>query len=118
MVLVGDTARVPLVAFVPVQLPEAVHEIALVEDQVTTEALPEAMLVGLAENVTVGARPPRRKSTKFRRLPSGPSSVEKSEPFTAAPAVAIILAAIGPDTAGEASTKGESAIIEASALAN
>ena len=52
---VGDTVRVPLVAFVPVQPPEAVHEVALVEDQVTIETLPEVMLVGLAENVTVGA---------------------------------------------------------------
>ena len=53
--LVGDTVRVPLVAFVPVQPPEAVHEVALVEDQVTSETLPEVMLAGLAENDTVGA---------------------------------------------------------------
>jgi len=53
-VLAGDTARVPLVAFVPVQPPEAVHEVALVEDQVTIETLPEVMLAGLAENDTVG----------------------------------------------------------------
>ena len=52
--LVGDTARVPLVAFVPLQPPAAVHEVALVEDQVTVEILPDVMLVGLAENVTVG----------------------------------------------------------------
>ena len=54
MLLVGDTASVPLVAFVPVQPPPAVHEVALVEDQVTVEMLPEVMLVGLAENATVG----------------------------------------------------------------
>jgi hypothetical protein len=53
-VLVGDTARVPLVAFVPVQPPPAVHEVALVEDQVTVEILLELMLSGLAENATVG----------------------------------------------------------------
>jgi hypothetical protein len=53
-VLVGDTARVPLVAFVPAQLPEAVHDVALVEDQVTIETLPAVMLVGLAEIATVG----------------------------------------------------------------
>ena len=51
--LVGDTASVPLMAFVPVQPPAAVHEVALVEDQVTVEILPEVMLVGLAENATV-----------------------------------------------------------------
>ena len=52
--LVGDAARVPLVGFVPLHPPEAVHEVALVEDQVTVETLPDAMLVGLAEIVTVG----------------------------------------------------------------
>ena len=50
----GDTARVPLVAFVPVQPPPAVHEVALVEDQVTVEILPELMLVGLAESAAMG----------------------------------------------------------------
>jgi len=53
---VGDTVRVPLVAFVPVQPPLAVHARALVEDQVTVEILPGLMLVGLAENATVGVR--------------------------------------------------------------
>jgi len=80
-VLVGDTARVPLVAFSPVQLPEAVQKIALVEDQVTIETLPGVMLV--AESATVGGGK-----------------------------------ALSCATAGEASTKGESAIIEASALAS
>ena len=51
---VGDTARVPLAAFVPVQPPAAVHELALVEDQVAIEILPGVMLVGLAESATVG----------------------------------------------------------------
>jgi hypothetical protein len=53
---VGDTARVPLVAFVPDQPPLAVHDNALVEDQVTVEVLPDVMLAGLADNVTVGFR--------------------------------------------------------------
>ena len=53
--LVGDAARVPLVGFVPLQPPEAVHEVALVEDQVTVEILPDVMLGGLAEIVTVGS---------------------------------------------------------------
>jgi len=51
---VGDAARVPLVAFAPLHPPAAVHEVALVEDQVTVEILPDVMLVGLAEIVTVG----------------------------------------------------------------
>ena len=54
MVLGGDTARVPLVAFAPVQPPPAIHEFALVEDQVTVEILLGLMLEGLAENATVG----------------------------------------------------------------
>ena len=53
--LVGDATRVPLVALVPLHPPEPVHEVALVEDQVTVETLPDVMLIGLAEIVTVGA---------------------------------------------------------------
>ena len=52
--LVGDAAKVPLVAFAPLHPPEPVHEVALVEDQVTVELLPDVMLAGLAEIVTVG----------------------------------------------------------------
>jgi hypothetical protein len=55
-VLAGDATRVPLVGFVPVHPPEAVHEVALVEDQVTVEILPDVTLAGLAEIVTVGGR--------------------------------------------------------------
>jgi hypothetical protein len=44
----------PLAGLVPVQPPEAVHEVALVEDQDTLVLWPEVMLVGLAESVTVG----------------------------------------------------------------
>ena len=44
----------PLIGFVPLHPPEAVHEVALVEDQVTVEVLPDVMLVGLAEIVTAG----------------------------------------------------------------
>jgi hypothetical protein len=54
VVLFGDTARVPLGAFVPVQPPAPAHEVALVEDQFAIEIWPEVMLVGLAENATVG----------------------------------------------------------------
>lgn len=45
----------PLVASVPVQPPLAVHEVALVLDQVRVELLPDAMIIGLADRVTVGA---------------------------------------------------------------
>ena len=45
---------VPLIASVPPQAPEAVHEVALVEDQLKVETLPLDRLVGLALSVTVG----------------------------------------------------------------
>lgn len=55
MVFGGDTTRVPVGDFVPVHPPAAAHEVALVEDQFMVDTLPDAMLVGLAENATVGA---------------------------------------------------------------
>jgi hypothetical protein len=45
---------VPLVACVPLQAPEAVHEVALVELQVNVAALPLATDVGDAVSMTVG----------------------------------------------------------------
>ncbi len=44
----------PLVALVPDQAPEAVHEVALVAAQVSVELLPLATVLGLAVKVTVG----------------------------------------------------------------
>jgi hypothetical protein len=43
------------VALEPLQPPEAVQEVALVELHVSVEALPRATEVGLAANVTVAA---------------------------------------------------------------
>jgi hypothetical protein len=54
-VLVGLTLCVPLMASVPVQPPPAVQEVAFVLDQVRVELLPEAIVVGLAVSVAVGA---------------------------------------------------------------
>ena len=45
----------PLVPRVPVQPPEAVHEVALVELQLRVELPPNATVVGLALKLTVGA---------------------------------------------------------------
>ena len=50
--LVGDAARVPLIAFAPLHPPEAMHANALGADQVTVEVLPDVMLPGFAEIVT------------------------------------------------------------------
>jgi hypothetical protein len=45
----------PLAALVPLQPPEAVHEVALVLLQVRVEVRPEATLVGFAVSFTVGS---------------------------------------------------------------
>jgi hypothetical protein len=58
VVAVGETPSVPLVASAPVQPPEAVHEVAFVLDQVSVELAPEAIVVGFAVKVTVGAAIP------------------------------------------------------------
>jgi hypothetical protein len=44
----------PLVASLPLQAPEAVQEVALVDDQVRVDAPPLDTLAGLAVSVTVG----------------------------------------------------------------
>ncbi len=46
----------PLSVFVPDQAPEAEHAVALLLDQVSVEALPELMVLGLALSVTKGAK--------------------------------------------------------------
>ena len=67
----APVALLPLVATVPLQPPEAVHDVALVELQLRVAALPEAMLVGDALSATVGAAtaallepPPQEASTR------------------------------------------------------
>ena len=45
----------PLVVLVPDHAPLAVQDVALVEDQVSADELPEVIDVGDAESVTVGA---------------------------------------------------------------
>jgi len=45
----------PLSASVPLQPPEALHEVALLEDQVSFDAAPLATVLGVALSVTEGA---------------------------------------------------------------
>ena len=45
----------PLEALVPDQAPEAVQAVALLADQVKAALLPLAIVLGLADNATVGA---------------------------------------------------------------
>ncbi len=60
----------------PDQAPEAVHEVALVELQVSVEVPPEATLVGLAVSVTVGACVITVTVAECRALvPAGPVQV-------------------------------------------
>jgi len=53
-VLVGDTARDPLVARAPVQPPEALQAVAFLVDQLSVELPPELIATGVAVNATVG----------------------------------------------------------------
>ena len=55
VVAVGETPSVPLVASVPVQPPLAVHDVALVLDQVSVELLPALIVEGLAVSRAVAA---------------------------------------------------------------
>ena len=45
----------PVIASLPDQAPVALHEVALVADQLTVELAPLTTVLGLAVNVTVGA---------------------------------------------------------------
>ena len=56
-VAVGLTVEVPEVACVPDHAPLAVHDVALVEDQVILEEEPDVIEIGEAERVTVGVGP-------------------------------------------------------------
>jgi hypothetical protein len=51
---VGDTEAVPLVFLVPLHPPEATHDVALVEDHVSTEELPLIIVGKDADNKIVG----------------------------------------------------------------
>ncbi len=54
-VAVGFSLSVPLTASLPVQALDAVHAVALVDDQVSVALCPTVMLVGATLIVTVGA---------------------------------------------------------------
>jgi hypothetical protein len=54
----ADTAPVdwePLSPLLPLQPPDALHDVALVLDQVSTEEAPEFTVLGVAVSVTIGA---------------------------------------------------------------
>ena len=68
---------VPLLGLMPLQLPEAVHEVALVELQVSVEVPPLATDVGFAVSVTVGACITATVAVATLLVPSAPVQVSE-----------------------------------------
>ena len=67
--------NVPLTALVPLHAPEAVHEVAFVEDQVKVDPLPLATLVGLALIDTLGGVADTVTVTDWLAVPPAPVQV-------------------------------------------
>ncbi len=65
----------PEVNLVPVQAPEAVHEVALVEDQVSVESAPFAIDAGFAVSDTVGTGGATVTNADALALPPAPVQV-------------------------------------------
>jgi hypothetical protein len=66
----------PLTGSLPDHAPEAVHEVALVEDQVSVVALPLATVLGLALSVSVGAGDVTVTVADCAALPPAPVQVK------------------------------------------
>jgi hypothetical protein len=67
--------HVPLVACGPLQPPVAVQSVAFVEDQVSVDIPPPAMVLGEALNVTVGGVAVTTTSVDCVVVPRGPVQV-------------------------------------------
>jgi hypothetical protein len=65
----------PLIALLPVQAPDALHEVALADDQLNVEALPLATVLGLAVKFTVGAGAETETVALWLALPPAPVQV-------------------------------------------
>jgi hypothetical protein len=99
----GPVDCVPLVALAPVQAPEAVQPVALVEDQVSEALAPFAMVWGLAEMVTVGGGGVTVTVADWERLPPLPVQLsEKVLVFVNGPVDSVPLTALAPAHAPEA----------------
>ncbi len=75
VVVRAEVVRVPLVGSLPVQPPEALQEVAFVEDQVRVEVAPNATVLGLAEIVTAGAGVVTETVAACTALPPAPVHV-------------------------------------------
>jgi hypothetical protein len=67
--------REPLVARVPLQPPEAVQEVALLEDQVRVEVAPLFTVLGVAVRLTTGAAVATETVAACTALPPAPVQV-------------------------------------------
>lgn len=67
----------PLTASLPDHAPEAVQEVALVDDQVSMELAPLAIVLGLALRVTVGAGCVTDTVADCEALPPAPVQVRE-----------------------------------------
>jgi hypothetical protein len=94
----GVTVTVPLVAFVPLHPPLAVHDVAFVLDHVSVDDCPSVIDVGLSEIVTVGAGAATVNAAV--PLPVPPAPVQLSaycdEPVALGVTVAVPLVAFVP----------------------
>lgn len=93
----------PLAPLVPDQVPEAVHEVALVADQVSIELLPLAMVLGFAARLSAGAAALTDTVTDCVALPPVPEQTRTYvELVVRAPVACEPLTALLPDHAPEA----------------
>jgi len=73
--LSAPVERDPLVAWLPLQPPEAAQEVALVDDQDSVELAPLAIVLGLALTLTVGAGEVTVTVDDCAALPPAPEQV-------------------------------------------
>jgi hypothetical protein len=93
----------PIVACVPLQPPEAVHEVALVDDQLSIDAAPLVTVLGAAARVTDGAGVVTETVADCAALPPAPLHVSVYvAPVLSAPVDDEPLVALLPDQAPEA----------------
>jgi len=71
----------PLVPLVPDQAPEAVHAVALADDQFKVELLPLVMVLGLAAKATVGVGEVTETVVDWAALPPAPVQVSVKVAF-------------------------------------
>lgn len=95
--VIAPVLCVPLVAWVPLQPPDAVQDVELAEFHVSVEALPPATDVGFADNVTVTGATTLTVAVATLLIPPAPVQVnEKPVVVESAPVLWLPLAASAP----------------------